>query len=302
VTLASAGAPRRACRRAVPTRSRAPRGGGHFHAGGLHDRLCERTAHGESAALTVTANNQTKTYGSTFTFAGTEFTPNRAAERGTIGTATLTSAGAPAARMWRQSLWITRAPRAAALSRRGLHDRLRERAAHRESAALTVTANDQTSSTAAHIPSRAASSRRPGCRTRDDRQRHARKRGRGDRALADSPFPITASARAAARSRRATMRSATWTGSSRDSGCTDGADGDREQPDKTYAAPSPSRAPSSHRPGCRTRDDRPCDAVESGRRRPRTSRAARIHHGERRERRTFTPATTRSATWTGSSR
>ena len=45
------------------------------------------------AALTVTAKNQTKTYGDTFTFAGTEFTASGLQNGETIGTINLSSAG-----------------------------------------------------------------------------------------------------------------------------------------------------------------------------------------------------------------
>jgi len=48
------------------------------------------------AALTVTANNQTKTYGSTFTFAGTEFTTTGLKNTDAVSSATLTSAGSVA--------------------------------------------------------------------------------------------------------------------------------------------------------------------------------------------------------------
>lgn len=48
------------------------------------------------ATLTITANDVTKTYGDTVTFAGTEFTPNGLISPDTITSVTLTSAGAPA--------------------------------------------------------------------------------------------------------------------------------------------------------------------------------------------------------------
>jgi hypothetical protein len=48
------------------------------------------------ATVTVTANNQTKVYGNTFIFAGTEFTPTGLQNGETIGSVTLTSAGAAA--------------------------------------------------------------------------------------------------------------------------------------------------------------------------------------------------------------
>jgi hypothetical protein len=46
------------------------------------------------APLTITANNQTKTYGQTVSFAGTEFTPSGLQNGETIGSATITSTGA----------------------------------------------------------------------------------------------------------------------------------------------------------------------------------------------------------------
>src|SRR5208282_3915495 len=49
-----------------------------------------------SAALTITANNRTKTYGQTVTFAGTEFTPVGLQNSDTVTSATLTSSGAAA--------------------------------------------------------------------------------------------------------------------------------------------------------------------------------------------------------------
>ncbi|MDO9570753.1 MAG: MBG domain-containing protein [Hydrogenophaga sp.] len=49
------------------------------------------------APLVVTADNQTKPYGTTFAFAGTEFTSTGLVNADTIGSATLVSAGAPAA-------------------------------------------------------------------------------------------------------------------------------------------------------------------------------------------------------------
>ena len=46
------------------------------------------------AALTITADNQNKTYGNTFTFAGTEFTTNGLVSGDTVTSATIASAGA----------------------------------------------------------------------------------------------------------------------------------------------------------------------------------------------------------------
>src|SRR5947209_4410160 len=48
------------------------------------------------ASLTNKANTQTKTYGSTFTFAGTEFSASGLVNGDTISSVTLTSAGAAA--------------------------------------------------------------------------------------------------------------------------------------------------------------------------------------------------------------
>jgi hypothetical protein len=49
-----------------------------------------------NAPLTVTASNQTKTYGNAFTFLGTEFTTAGLVNADTVTSATLASAGAPA--------------------------------------------------------------------------------------------------------------------------------------------------------------------------------------------------------------
>ena len=48
-----------------------------------------------TAALTVTANNQSKTFGNTFIFTGNEFTPTGLLNSETIDSVSLTSAGAP---------------------------------------------------------------------------------------------------------------------------------------------------------------------------------------------------------------
>jgi hypothetical protein len=48
------------------------------------------------ASLTVTANNESKTYGNTFTFTGTEFTTSGLVNGDTVSSVTLTSTGAPA--------------------------------------------------------------------------------------------------------------------------------------------------------------------------------------------------------------
>ena len=47
-------------------------------------------------ALTITANNRTKTYGDTITFAGTEFTTDGLVNGDSVGSVTLTSTGAAA--------------------------------------------------------------------------------------------------------------------------------------------------------------------------------------------------------------
>ena len=49
-----------------------------------------------TAALTITANSTSKTYGNTLTFAGTEFTTAGLLNSDTVSSVTLTSAGAPA--------------------------------------------------------------------------------------------------------------------------------------------------------------------------------------------------------------
>jgi hypothetical protein len=54
------------------------------------------TANITPAALTVTANNQSKNFGTTFIFAGTEFSTSGLQGGETVGSATLASPGAPA--------------------------------------------------------------------------------------------------------------------------------------------------------------------------------------------------------------
>ena len=51
------------------------------------------------APLNITANNRSKTYGQAVTFAGTEFTPSGLVNADTVGTVTLTSAGAASHRV-----------------------------------------------------------------------------------------------------------------------------------------------------------------------------------------------------------
>ena len=51
----------------------------------------------DPAALTITANDRTKTYGDLVTFAGTEFTPAGLVNGDVVTSVTLTSAGAAAA-------------------------------------------------------------------------------------------------------------------------------------------------------------------------------------------------------------
>ena len=79
VTLTSAGAAATATVAGSPTRSRPARG--RHRPRQLHDHLRRRRADRNPAALTVTADDQTKTYGQTVTFAGTEFTDHRPAQR-----------------------------------------------------------------------------------------------------------------------------------------------------------------------------------------------------------------------------
>jgi hypothetical protein len=54
------------------------------------------TVNPAGVALTVTANNQTKIYGNTFIFTGTEFSATGLQNNETIGQVVLTSTGAPA--------------------------------------------------------------------------------------------------------------------------------------------------------------------------------------------------------------
>ncbi len=60
----------------------------------LPDQLCGRFAGVDPKASTITADNRTKTYGDTVTFAGTEFTPTGLVNTDSVTSVTLTSAGA----------------------------------------------------------------------------------------------------------------------------------------------------------------------------------------------------------------
>ena len=63
----------------------------------LHDHLRQRHADGQpGGALTITANNASKTYGQTATFAGTAFTTSGLVNGDTVGSVTETSTGAAA--------------------------------------------------------------------------------------------------------------------------------------------------------------------------------------------------------------
>ena len=69
--------------------------GGSFTASNYTITYVNGTLTVNPAPLTVTANNQLKSYGTPFTFAGTEFTPSGLKNGEAIGSVTLTSAGAP---------------------------------------------------------------------------------------------------------------------------------------------------------------------------------------------------------------
>ena len=95
VTLASLGAPATASVAGSPyaiTASNAT--GGTFNAANYTITYNNGVLTVSPAALTVTANNQTKAYGQTVVFTGTEFTPTGLQNGETIGTVTLASAGA----------------------------------------------------------------------------------------------------------------------------------------------------------------------------------------------------------------
>ncbi|MDE1996613.1 MAG: hypothetical protein KGI75_29210, partial [Rhizobiaceae bacterium] len=70
--------------------------GGSFDAGNYDISYVGGDLTVNKASLTVTANNQTKTYGDTFSFDGTEFSANGLKNHETIGTVSLSSSGASA--------------------------------------------------------------------------------------------------------------------------------------------------------------------------------------------------------------
>ena len=85
VTLTSTGAAATATVAGSPY-AIVPSGSGWDGPGQLHDQLCQRQPDGEPAALTITADSTSKTYGQTVTFAGTEFT-----ESGLVNDDTMTA-------------------------------------------------------------------------------------------------------------------------------------------------------------------------------------------------------------------
>ena len=97
VTLTSNGAPATASVAGSPYSIVASNAtGGTFNAGNYSVSYVNGAFTVTPAALTITANNQTKTYGDTFTFAGTEFGTSGLKNGETVGSVTLTSNGAPA--------------------------------------------------------------------------------------------------------------------------------------------------------------------------------------------------------------
>ena len=158
----------------------------HFHAGDYTIGYVNGQLTVNPVALTVTANNQAKNYGSTFTFTGSEFAPAGLQNGETIGSVTLASAGAPAtAHVAGSPYAITPAPRPAARSRRAdytigyVNGQLTV-----NPVALTVTANNQPKTYGQNVHFHGQRVHLRGtAERRDDRQRDPRKRGRaGDRA------------------------------------------------------------------------------------------------------------------------
>src|SRR4029078_11293239 len=97
VTLTSAGAPASAHVAGSPYAIVASAAtGGTFTASDYSISYVDGALTVNPASLTITANNQSKTYGQTFTFAGTEFSSTGLQNSETVGSVTLTSAGAPA--------------------------------------------------------------------------------------------------------------------------------------------------------------------------------------------------------------
>ena len=88
-----------ACRRYCATRRRRPERVGNIHAHDSTDYSTVMTSaviNVSPAPLTITADNQTKPYGSAFTFTGTEFTTSGLLNGDTVTNVTLTSTGAAA--------------------------------------------------------------------------------------------------------------------------------------------------------------------------------------------------------------
>ena len=80
-----------------------------------------------TAALTITANSTSKTYGNTLTFAGTAFTESGLVNGDTVSSVTLTSTGAPAYGHGGRLALFHRPQRGGGLGAEQLHDHLRQR-------------------------------------------------------------------------------------------------------------------------------------------------------------------------------
>ena len=97
------------------------------------------------APSTITANNQTKPYGTTFTFTGTEFTVSGLVPGDAVTSLSIASVGAPAAAPVSGSPYRDRSLRRGRPGPRQLRHHLRRAGAMTVTpAALTITAKDQT--------------------------------------------------------------------------------------------------------------------------------------------------------------
>ena len=115
------------------------------------------------AALTITADDRTKPYGQTVTFAGTEFTSTGLLNTDTVDSRDPDQPGCSRHRHRRRRPYpITRRPRSAPASTNYTITYVNG-APDRQPAALTITADDQTKTYGRRSPSPARSSRRAAC-------------------------------------------------------------------------------------------------------------------------------------------
>ena len=142
------------------------------------------------AALTITANDRTKTYGQTVVFAGTEFSSSGLLNADTVTSVTLTSPGAVADRDGRRQPYPITPSAAVGTGPRQLHDQLRRRRPDRHAGSPLDHRQrpDQDVRPDGHVRGHRVQHERPAQhRHRDERHPHQPGRGRPRRRSPAAP-------------------------------------------------------------------------------------------------------------------